>query len=511
MLRRSKKSAQICSLVGTHLIMAPITFLWNYGNLAEYMDSYFHYQCSPRCLDGDYQWILTLYLTLFGLGLFVVEPMRKIVGLLWTGIITLLLQNGALFLSAWAIGESVIAVSVLMGVVMGLAGGATMNVAFIYINLWAPKNEALYLGTVTAWPPLLSILQNQIITLYINPENLTPDANNGPKVYFSQPQILERVPGAIIVLAIMSTALQVIGFLFISNPPVKLPAADSLCKNDLSPEDVSQENKISDVQKTKPQKACLNHEMPINQFETDGKDPRNYGTTDCVTDNSATVETENGVSQQNKTVHDSTENGKSGDTVAQSYTPSQAIKTTSFWALWLFGVSVGLGLLLKDSFYKQFGLLYIPNDRLLTLLGSLIPLVVCTSRTIFGGSIKRGLIDVKDALVLSLSLNSVTCAFWYFAPQVNEALYMILILSMAFSHSFLHVVAGTGTLRAFGDAHFATLYSMVYSGASIIPLVSAAYVTPVLHTAGWFWVFLSCAMISLVALAFAVFTKHSVM
>ncbi|GFO15171.1 oxalate:formate antiporter [Plakobranchus ocellatus] len=511
MLRKSKKCAQICSLVGTHLIMAPITFLWNYGNLAEYMDSYFHYQCSPRCLDGDYQWILTLYLTLFGLGLYVVEPMRKIVGLLWTGIIALLLQNGALFLSAWAIGKSVMAVSVLMGVVMGLAGGATMNVAFIYINLWAPKNEALYLGTVTAWPPLLSILQNQIITLYINPENLTPDAHNGPKVYFSQPQILERVPGAIIVLAIMSTVLQVIGFLFLSNPPVTLSGADSLCKNDALPENVSNENKNNHVHERNPQNICLDHDMSLKEFGTDGKYTINYGTTNCAIDNSALGETESGVPHQNKTAHNSTENSKSGNTVAQSYTPLQAIKTTSFWTLWLFGVSVGLGLLLKDSFYKQFGLLYIPNDRNLTLLGSLVPLVVCTSRTIFGGSIKRGLIDVKDALVVSLSLNSVTCAFWYFAPQVNEALYMILILSMAFSHSFLHVVAGTGTLRAFGDAHFAMLYSMVYSGASIIPLVSAAYVTPVLHTAGWFWVFLSCAIISLVALAFAVFTKHSVM
>ena len=526
---KNPKCAEICTIVGVHFLMAPYSFSWIYGNLLTYINSFIHTSCYPKCLDGDTQWIFNLYLALIGLGLFLFDSIRRAIGLRCTFILTIVVHNSAFLLSAWTIQISVVITCIVIGVVMGLATGLTMNIAFMYLNLWAPKNSEVYMVTVTSIGPLLSVVQNLILTEFVNPQNLKPDAHQGPRVFFSQPEILSRVPTAITILASMTFALQLIGCLLVSAPPTDKSnsALMSICKKIIPAKEsnkrhfricsfVAKKNKINTALSTSTEKEHVTKNGLNGYGSHDGiivhdittSDPVENGSSDSMNNNN-----NNNNNNENNTemVIDVSKECEADSTVSGTrpiqFTPSQAIKTAQFWSLWLYGCAIGLGMMLMDSYYKQFGLLYIPNDQHLTVLGSILPALVCMSRVVFGSLLKQRLVNVNSTLIFSLFLNCLASSFWYFSAMISELVYMCILLAMAWSYSFLHFVLANGTFQEFGTENFATIYSMAYSGLPIVSVASALYLSPLLNAVGWFWVFMSSSFLSFVALSFSIFSK----
>ncbi|GFO06637.1 oxalate:formate antiporter [Plakobranchus ocellatus] len=105
--------------------------------------------------------------------------------------------------------------------VFGQAVRMNFSVSYQLVGGWAPDNFALFTATVTGFPTMLSIIQNQLITAYVNPENLKADAYVGHRTYFSQPEILRRVPMTVIMYGAMTFVLQLVGYILITNPPQK--------------------------------------------------------------------------------------------------------------------------------------------------------------------------------------------------------------------------------------------------------------------------------------------------
>ncbi|GFR78213.1 oxalate:formate antiporter [Elysia marginata] len=514
MWSKDSRHAEIGSLIGAHILVASASFTWIYGNLSTYMNSYYYFQCSPGCLDGDSQWIINTFFITVGAGLFLFEHTQQLLGLRWTLIATILIYNTSFFLSVWAVQVSVAATCVLMGVLLGLASGMIMNIGFKFIHLWAPKNSGAYMVTVISSGPLLNIIQNQIITEFVNPLNLKPNAQYGPWVFFSQPEILHRVPKVIFLLASINLTLQLIGFFLMSSPP----AAKSTLNSVSAPQNHVPGQEISNGKKGVPPFCSMGHDAKeagrksseycsiINNgvYQNGYRDDVNYKTIATNLEVGEPVVTTTTKQEALSLSHSG--NLEFNDTVTRQtdYTPLKAVQTAKFWSLWLYGASTGLSMMLSSSFYKEFGLVYIHNDKLMTLLGSIIPALVGACGIIFGSLIKNNLMHVNDCLVLSLALNSLTFAFWFFAARLGEIVYMTLILVMAFSHSFVYFVLTNGTMEAFGSEHFATIYSMVFSGRATATFLSALYLTPLLKAVGWFWIFASSVCVSLTALAFKV-------
>ncbi|GFO06634.1 oxalate:formate antiporter [Plakobranchus ocellatus] len=121
--------------------------------------------------------------------------------------------------SAWVLQHSVAWTVALYSVFFGVAVGINFSVSYQLVGGWAPDNFALFTATVTSFPTTLSIIQNQLITAYVNPENLKADAQVGHRTYFSQSEILSRVPMIVIMYGAMTFVLQMVGYILISNPP----------------------------------------------------------------------------------------------------------------------------------------------------------------------------------------------------------------------------------------------------------------------------------------------------
>ncbi|GFO48202.1 oxalate:formate antiporter [Plakobranchus ocellatus] len=476
--------------------MAPKSFMWFYGNLATYMDSYFKFSCYSHCSDGDPQWLLSLYVAGMFPGLFIVRPIETIFGLKWTGIIAMVMANTALLGSAWSLQYSVAWTAVIYGTLLGPAAGITASVSIQVISGWAPERAALLMATSTGMATMLSVLQNQIITAYVNPENLKPDAQIA-KTYFSQPEILDRVPDVVIILGAMTLGLQAVGYLLTKNPPkdstdlLKKPTTDKI----VSPIIATYENEeyipfeyansLDNVQSYQAAKSYVRNVQNPKCADTDRVSKK--GQSQITT-----------VEIPNKRVN---RGFRTND--LRSYSPKEVLKLPVFYAVFLCGTALEYGTQLTANFYKTFALLYLCDDKYLTLIGTFIPITSACSRILFGMLLDKGFLNFQDVTVLGLSLNSVIGSFWYIAPQVNKILYTFVVLGLAVAQSLYYVVVQTAPLMLFGPSHISTNYGLLASCTFV-----ASTFGPVINTVlDLQWIITSGSIFSLFVLCFVAFTR----
>ncbi|KAK3604472.1 hypothetical protein CHS0354_007176 [Potamilus streckersoni] len=97
-----------------------------------------------------------------------------------------------------------------------------MNVTCNYIFpkfQWMPNNPGLAGGIIVAGFGGGALVFNQAITRYINPDNKVPDVIEGSDRYFSDDDLLDRVPTSFLILGATYTAMQIIGIIMITSPP----------------------------------------------------------------------------------------------------------------------------------------------------------------------------------------------------------------------------------------------------------------------------------------------------
>ncbi|GFO36949.1 oxalate:formate antiporter-like isoform x1 [Plakobranchus ocellatus] len=492
--------------------MAPLSFIWFYGNLSAYTDSYFRFLCYPKCLDCDPQWLMSLVVAGNFPGAFMVKQIKNIVGLWWTGIIGMVMVNVALLGSAWTLHLSAAWTAVVYGILLAPGAGMTASVSIQVINGWEPQKAAILMATSTGAATMLSVLQNQIITDFVNPRNLKPDALIRSEEYFSQPEILNRVPRVVIILGAITLGFQTAGYLLIWNPPNSAP--DFPNKAQIG--EVVPANSIGTSKKTRG--ISLEYVSSLDNVKTN-QDGKNYGLSVQSCERIHLVET----SQREQINVSSNHAGKNPtDKITdeketkivrtdnlRSYTPKEVLRSPVFYAVFFFGMALEYGLLLKANFYKKFALLYIRNDKYLTLVGTLIPIISTCSRILFGILIDKSIINFKDVIVFGLSLNCVISAYWYISAQVNEILYMFILLGLTIAHSLYYIVIPTGPLRIFGPVHISTNYALVSSCTFVASMLSPVINTPILKNLGWQWVFTSSSIFSLFVLFYVRFTKFN--
>ncbi|KAK3726963.1 hypothetical protein RRG08_004056 [Elysia crispata] len=468
------------------------------------MDSYFQFSCSPGCMDGSSQWILGLCIAMNCPGSLLTRLLADKVGLKLTGVAAAIFLNASLFASAWAVQVSVVGTTVLLGAVMGVVQGVTSVVVFEYVHGWAADQSSLFVATSVGASTFLSLVQNQVVTFIVNPENLKPDATLGSRKFFSQKELLERVPTALITYAAMTLGLQFIGYVLLAQRPnALLPPLSFFNK--------SQENQNETVEIS-----AKNDEMPpqrpLQKSRTQPNEHghKNYGTKDVSTS------TKNQRSSIENSFHSTlditgvkTAYPTESEEQQKSMTPTETLKTPTFYAVFMFGIVTMYALLLKANFYKQFGLLYIPDDRFLTLVGTLIPVVAAASRMVLGAALSRCLVTIKVVLIFSLSVNSVLCSVWYFVPQINAVFYMFFILGLALVQSQFYVVAPVASLRIFGPGHFSTNYGLLMFSFVPVGILSPVVIPWLIVSLGWFWLFASASGLCLVTLLAVVCTDFN--
>ncbi|GFN75121.1 oxalate:formate antiporter-like isoform x1 [Plakobranchus ocellatus] len=491
-----------CSIVGAHFIRSPLSFMWIYGNLSTYTDSYFRFSCYPKCSDCDPQWLLSLYIAGMLPGFFMVKSLVKAFGLNWTGRIAMTITSIALLGSAWSMQVSIAWTAAMYGVLLGPGAGISTTVIIQTVSGWAPERAAVLLATTSGAGTLLAVVQNQIVTAFVNPENLQPDAKIGPRTYFSQPEILDRVPRVLIIYGAMTLGLQMIGYLLITDPSNHSSdsSGETTARSKVSTEVEEldahgQGNSFSLTENNESNKCYGSHcesskSMEIMDVSSHLSD------NPCGNSKAETIEEKVGTNLRSQKTY--------------SYTPKEVLRSPVFYAVAFFGIAMEYGILLVANFYKKFALLYIHNDKYLTLVGTLVPIISTCFRVVFGIFMDKDLLTLKDVTIIGLSINSILCAFWYLSARVSGILYMFLILVLSGAQGLMYVVLPTSALRLFGPIHLLTNFGLVISSTVISSILSPTINSPLLHALGWRWVFTAGSIFNLLVLCYVTVTKFNI-
>ena len=97
----------------------------------------------------------------------------------------------------------------------GFGQGIAYVVAVSSVINWAPDSVGLFSGLVAGAFGISAAIFTPIQTAIINPENFIPEESG----YFHEDILLERIPNVFFLLSLIYLIMQIIGIIFICDPP----------------------------------------------------------------------------------------------------------------------------------------------------------------------------------------------------------------------------------------------------------------------------------------------------
>ncbi|CAI5454066.1 unnamed protein product [Caenorhabditis angaria] len=219
----------LCGAILIHLTLG--TFI-TFGNMLPYMASYMRNHTDPNIRSEDMMWIPTFqgsfpFSMLIG-GITSTKFGPRISAFIGCFLVTL-----SVALSAYTIQHSFFAFFVSYGIIFGIGNGiAYVSSVSAAIN-WAPEKVGIVSGIVSAGFGLSSSIFAPIQTWLVNPKNLAPIEEG----YFEEAELLERVPGVFIKLAIIYGIMQLIALIVVCDPPFRRSASNESLTDENDSED----------------------------------------------------------------------------------------------------------------------------------------------------------------------------------------------------------------------------------------------------------------------------------
>ena len=206
-------------IVGGFLIHLSLGTIYTLGNIAPYIVSFVRNQSHPEDLNqGTTTWILAIAFIGKGGAMLLGGYLVRKIGPQWTTLIGGWTMSLGVALSYFIIKVSfwllVLTYGLLFGIGVGLAYTGLLTAAM----KWFPKYKGFANGFVLAGfvgALIFSIVQ----TTYVKPENLMAHDSGHREDYFTDPDLLHRVPFLFLVLGGSYAGIQLVGSLLITNPP----------------------------------------------------------------------------------------------------------------------------------------------------------------------------------------------------------------------------------------------------------------------------------------------------
>ncbi|KAI8749279.1 hypothetical protein BgiBS90_032709 [Biomphalaria glabrata] len=527
---------KIATLIGLFLKTLTTGVSWYWGNISVYTDSYYRATFGPDSGFGT-PWVMSTFMIGFAVGLLITQKVATRIGRTWTNILSLILFEIGIFASYFAINTSVTAIAATIGAVAGVGSGITEGQLLYYVLAWSDKHVGLISALVSSSYSGGSVLINQLVTLYVNPQNETPDLIDGNKVYFIQPAILNRVPSLFLLLGAVSFGAQFVGVLLIRDNPFKEKTKE-LRQNKDSGSNTPTDSSFTEETKpiiaattkenghlTHPQSYTDNSTTTMRRLissatsepfnsELPGERQTSNGFNSLAVDQcvgaSAIIAKDDpccGVSQsstQSVSVDLTNPSKCLPENDNKDLSPLQLLKVPSFYAMWLSTVATDYSYIIITNFYKTFGQTVIKDDHFLTSVAMVTSVVSTFSEIFWGASLDR--FKLKYCLILYLASQAVVGSFWYFTAIAGKYVYMLSTLILGCMNAGMYEVFFVGTLKLFGETHFSLNYGVVYSGSVLVNMAAPPIIDFIVQSFDWFYLFFSFSIFNTLALVVVVIT-----
>ncbi|KAK7467823.1 hypothetical protein BaRGS_00036929, partial [Batillaria attramentaria] len=294
--------------------------------------------------------------------------------------------------SFWTINVSPTAVLATYGVLQGIGAGILAGCPYAAINKHKFDNQGLVFGILCGGHGGAGVLMNLIITGFVNPNNLMPDDAHTDSRYFSQAEILDRLPCTFLLLAGVYLALLPLGIYGMRTPPLKT-------ENDAT-----------------------------SLLQADQGCPASIPEKEASTDEEEARRNLKAASQQ------------------EDLSPCQLFSRKTFYLVSLIALCTALTGFSVTSLYKTMGLTQIPDDAYMVALGSMGSLCCAISRPLWG--------LMMDKTSLKTGIVCILTAFWHVVLRNGRALYFVWTVLIFSSAAFGTLFVKVATKTYFGSSHF---------------------------------------------------------
>ncbi|KAK0395985.1 hypothetical protein QR680_001519 [Steinernema hermaphroditum] len=210
LLRISSSARPFFAVTGGVLLQLTFGIVYTFGNMLPYLVSYLRWKVNPDLDNGSMIWIQSFMSGLPG-AMIVGGIIERKVGPRFGAFLGSLIYTLSTALCYFSIQHSYFMLLVTMGLMQTFGYGVAYNCVLITAQKWLPHRVGLAGGLIVSGFGCGAFMISPIQTRYINPWNYSPNAEG----FFTQPELLERVPQVFLVLAVVFAVIQMIGLLFI--------------------------------------------------------------------------------------------------------------------------------------------------------------------------------------------------------------------------------------------------------------------------------------------------------
>nr|CDS25341.1 oxalate:formate antiporter [Hymenolepis microstoma] len=419
------------------------------------MMSYLKLRVDPNVEMGSAVWISAIALSMQGVSMPIGGALLPLMGYRAIVILGCIINSGSVLLTYYTIQKGFIYVVLTYAVTLGFGFGFSYAIIFSVAGSWFPKQRTLITGMIVGGFGLGALVFTPIQTIYINPNNLM--VNNETKL-FDDPELLDKVPKAFLVLGGSLAVLQLIGILLLNEKPEPKKTGDS--KN----EGQEERNEM---------KSLVGGDAESNAAKTTAQ-----GEVGDEEDMLVAIGSRRSLSIAHSNIGPISppKREKLSIVIPQeiNYPPLQCLRRHEFYFLWIIMLCNIIPITLITASFKLVGQIHISDDRFLS--------GVATASSLFnsGGRIMWGAICDRFSFKGPLSVMLATWAIILFTfPYIGQiqtgsmVIYAIWVSLLFLCLSGNFVLMPGATSRLFGPDYMAVNYGMIFTGFSVGSVVCA--------------------------------------
>ena len=210
----------LAAVLGGFLLQFTMGSFYSFGNISTYMTSYMRQHSeSPDVTNTEFVVVQSTW----GMTQGVVMPLSgfliNVIGQKASMVAGSLIFSSGCALTYFTINGQLWMVAATFGFVSAFGQNIALIPTLTTGMKWFPHRKGLAMGCVVGGFGGGSLVFNYIITAIINPDNISPAASGNDEGYFTDPDLLDRVPRLLIILASIYLGLGLLACLLITQPP----------------------------------------------------------------------------------------------------------------------------------------------------------------------------------------------------------------------------------------------------------------------------------------------------
>ena len=478
-------------LTGAILNAFPMCMFCFFGNVLPYLDSYYHEHRDKISLYVSPLWTVSASLTTFILGMMFSSPIEH-----RFGIHVSILAGDILLSFSFLIVQFIIKEPLALALIFGGLQGASVGVIYaLIVKLLLqkmPNHGGLATGIMSTGVTFGAILFIGVAFPVINPSNKKPDLKVDNNVYFSDKNLINRVPTYFTVLGAIAAVCTLSGasLMYIGNyKNVNKDKEQATMGTDGS--GYSSACKMLSTIKRK-------EAVPLNvsgaRFYDNHRKDKHLKAEICTTKSSLNATPNTEEIQRNGLPQESVERKNSE---ISELSPREALKTARFWLVWLAYVTSSHTFYIHLTLYKQYGEQAISDDSMLINTGIISNVGVVVVCPLIG--IASDKIGIRNT---SMILNAASCLFMSLMVITIHTcpwMYMVLVVIENIGVAPHTMIFSLMTAFEFGKIHCASNMGFIRTGNIPLVLLEPFIVDALIRAIGFDWVFLTGSLSSAIA------------